>query len=160
MDSIVLSLGTNKGDREAYLEQAHELLKGKGISVLKASSVYESEPVGYADQGDFLNQLLIVETTLKSEELLKTCLGIESEMGRVRSIKNGPRVIDIDLLFYHDEVSDKEDLILPHPRISERLFVLIPLVELLAHEIHPIIGVSSQKLLENCKDQSKVEKYK
>ena len=126
-----IGLGTNIGNREENLKTAIESLNLiPGTKVVKESKIYETEPVGYAEQPDFLNMVVRVETTLSPHALLGACLGIEAAMGRIRSIKNGPRIIDLDLLTYEDEVIDTPELILPHPRMLERDFVLIPLADI------------------------------
>lgn len=126
-----LGLGANIGDRQANLDGAVAalgLLPGTRVDAV--SSVYETEPVGYADQPDFLNMCVRVVTTLSPRALLGAALGIEAAMGRVRGIKNGPRVIDIDLLLYDNAVINSPELTLPHPRMYEREFVMKPLGEI------------------------------
>ncbi len=125
-----LGLGSNVGDRLANLRRAVELLGDRvGVTVVRTSSVYETEPVGPA-QPDFLNAVAEVATTLSARELLRACLEAEAELGRVREERWGPRTIDIDLLIYDDERIDEPDLTVPHPRMHERGFVLVPLAEL------------------------------
>jgi 2-amino-4-hydroxy-6-hydroxymethyldihydropteridine diphosphokinase len=160
MDFIVLSLGTNVGDRESNLDQARHLLEMRGVEIMKVSSLYETEPYGIADQDDFLNQVLLVHANQTADELLATCLGIEHEMGRVRAEKNGPRVIDIDLLFYKDLVLQKEHLTLPHKGIATRRFVLQPLAEIAGDQTHPSFEKIIQQLLDECTDSLIVKPYK
>ena len=126
-----LGLGSNQGDRRENLDRALELLTGTGrVHVSHRSSWHETAPVGGPpDQGDFLNGACEVVTTLAPEELLERCQEIEDELGRVRVERNGPRTIDIDLLWYEGETRDEERLTLPHPRWEERAFVLAPLSE-------------------------------
>lgn len=157
MDSIVISLGSNVGDRHANIVKAKKLLEDREVKVEKASSIYESEPVGFTGQDEFLNQILVVETSQKPKELLETCLGVERTMGRIRTVKNGPRLIDIDLLFYRDEIISEETLLLPHPRIAERRFILLPLSEVLPDQDHPMMGETITELLETCDDHHRVE---
>ncbi|MDP3975651.1 MAG: 2-amino-4-hydroxy-6-hydroxymethyldihydropteridine diphosphokinase [bacterium] len=152
MDSIVLNFGTNVGKREQNLLQAQKLLMKSGISIIRTSSVYETEPFGYSDQPFFLNQVLIVATTLTPKGLLKTCLEVEDTMGRIRTIKDGPRIIDIDLLYYHSEVVNDEDLQLPHPGIPTRRAVLTPLAQLIADQIDPQSGKTIAQLVDECPD--------
>lgn len=129
----ILGLGSNLGDRAQLLASARRALASlPGTRLLGASPVYETEPVGYADQPLFLNQVAAVETTLAPQELLRACLQIEREHGRERDIPNGPRTLDIDLLFYADVCLDEPGLVLPHPRWRERAFVVAPLADLLA----------------------------
>ena len=126
-----LGIGTNIGDRLQNLIDAVESLKLLPLTkVVEVSNVYETEPVGFADQNDFLNITVCVSTELTAHNLLGAALGIEAGMGRVRTIKNGPRIIDIDLLMYGNEEYDTKTLILPHPRMLERNFVLKPLLDL------------------------------
>lgn len=127
----VIGLGTNIGSRQENLLCAvRSLGLLPGTRVTGVSRVYETAPVGYADQADFLNICARVETLLSPEALLGACLGIEAAMGRVRQFKNGPRVIDLDLLVYEGETRNSAELTLPHPRIGERAFVLCPLEDL------------------------------
>ncbi len=126
-----LGIGTNIGNRMENLINAISALNLLPLtSVTQVSDVYETDPVGYDDQDDFLNIVAEVETGLNSDNLLGAALGIEAGLGRIRTIKNGPRVIDIDLLLYGDECENTETLILPHPRMMERGFVLVPLSDI------------------------------
>lgn len=126
-----LGIGTNIGNRLQNLIDAVEALRLlPKTEVVDVSNVYETEPVGYANQDDFLNIVVSVSTELTAQNLLGAALGIEAGMGRVRTIKNGPRIIDIDLLLYENEKYDTVNLILPHPRMLERNFVLKPLLDL------------------------------
>lgn len=126
-----LSLGTNMGDRLANLQEALRLLRSHdAVTVAKLSSIYETEPVGYTEQPAFLNMAVQVSTSLSAQELLDLCLSIEQEIGRVREFRWGPRIIDLDILLYNQENIVSEKLIIPHPRIEERAFVLVPLIEI------------------------------
>ena len=129
MHTIFLALGTNLGDREKNIKEALKLLKEKVIG-MKLASIYESKPQGRINQSNFLNSALKGKTSLSPQELLHFVKGIERKMGRVDRGINGPREIDIDILFYDDIVLDTPDLKIPHPRISERDFVLRPLLDL------------------------------
>lgn len=123
-----VALGTNLGNREAALREALRRMDGAGgLQVRRISGVYETEPVGYADQPAFLNMAAAVGTELSPVELLRKLLEIEQDMGRVREIRWGPRTIDLDLLWYEGVSMDTEELTLPHPRMGERAFVLVPL---------------------------------
>lgn len=127
-----IALGSNMGDRAYYLTEAVSRLDAHTqIRVLGSSSIYETEPVGYTDQDSFLNKVVAVCTTLTSHELLSYMLHIEIELGRIRDIRWGPRTLDLDLLLYGEEQINTVELILPHPRMKERAFVLIPLVEVM-----------------------------
>ncbi len=129
-----VALGSNIEDREAYLEQAIARLdESREIRVLARSSIYETEPVGYTEQACFLNMVLEVETTLTALDLLRSMLDIENRLGRSRDIHWGPRTIDLDLLLYGEEKISSPELIVPHPRMLERAFVLIPLADILYH---------------------------
>lgn len=126
-----IALGSNLGDRFGYLTQAIILLEGQEkISVINTSSIYETDPVGYTAQDQFLNMVIKVETSLSPVELLDTCLEIELKLGRKREIKWGPRTLDLDILLYNHEIVETEKLTLPHPRMSERAFVILPLLEM------------------------------
>ena len=127
------------GDKQANLKQAIEKMRNRGIHILKESSVLATEPWGGVDQDSFANQVIEVETWLPAPVLLETLLAIELEMGRVREVHWGPRLIDLDLLFMEDQIIYTDELILPHPYIAERLFVLEPLVEIAPHFIHPVL---------------------
>ena len=127
----VIGIGTNIGDRYTNIEYAVSALGlVPGVSVIRQSSVYETEPWGYTEQNGFYNNVIEVETEKSPQALLGICLGIEAGMGRIREFKYGPRIIDLDLLIYEGATSDTDELKLPHPLIGERDFVLIPLAEL------------------------------
>lgn len=131
MSRAVIALGSNLGRREEHLERALSALDTlAGTKVRAVSSLYETEPVGYADQPCFFNMAVLVETTLSARALLGACLGIEAALGRVRSFRNAPRTIDLDLLAMEGEESSNPELYLPHPRMGERGFVLAPLRDL------------------------------
>lgn len=131
MSKAYLGIGTNIGNREENLKNALlslNLLPTTKVTAI--SSVYETAPVGYAEQNDFLNIAVEIETELTAQNILGACLGIEAGLGRIRNIKNGPRIIDIDLLLYEDEKYNTPSLILPHPRMFEREFVIRPLLDI------------------------------
>lgn len=133
MKGAVLSLGSNLGDREKNIKNALDAVSLlPGTRIIKKSGIYVTEPVGFTDQPDFLNMAAVVETSMSPRALLGGLLGIEAALGRIRQFKNGPRIIDIDLLVYEGAVSNDSELIIPHPRMHERAFVLIPLSELFA----------------------------
>ena len=134
-----IGLGTNMGDKPLQLDTALEKIKDRGIRILQTSTRIQTEPWGGVEQDSFANQVIEVETWLPAPVLLETLLAIESEMGRVREVHWGPRLIDLDLLFVEDQVIYTDELILPHPYIAERLFVLEPLQEIAPHFIHPTL---------------------
>lgn len=126
-----LGLGANLGDRLGNLQRAADLLGERpGIRVVRSSRVYETDPVGGPEQPDYLNVVLQVDTELTARDLLEACLAVEVEMGRVRAERWGPRAIDVDVLTFGDETIEEPGLVVPHPRMHERGFVLIPLAEL------------------------------
>ncbi len=126
-----LGIGTNIGDRMENIQNSIDSINLLPLTrVTDVSNVYETDPVGYDDQDDFLNIVVEIETELNSDNLLGAVLGIEAGLGRIRTIKNGPRIIDVDVLLYENEVKNTKTLILPHPRMMERNFVLKPLLDL------------------------------
>ena len=141
-----LALGSNLGDKEANLRRALELLQQRGVEVVKTSSFICTEPYGVTDQPQFLNGVCEVRTSLEPLELLQTLLEIEQEMGRVRLRHWGERNIDLDLLLYEDVVLDTPELILPHPDMQNRDFVLLPLAEIAPELVHPILQKSIEEL--------------
>lgn len=133
-----LGLGSNLGDRAAHLRRARELLAATpGVSLAGASAVYETEPVGRTDQPPFLNQVLAVRTRLAPAALLERAQAVEAALGRVRGERWGPRVIDVDILLYGEMVVRRPDLEIPHPRLAERAFALVPLAELAPELVLP-----------------------
>jgi 2-amino-4-hydroxy-6-hydroxymethyldihydropteridine diphosphokinase len=132
-----ISLGSNMGEREDYLARALRSLSGPQVRVSRLSSLYESEPVGYTDQDWFVNQVAGLETTLAPLELLRLLQRVELDLGRKRLIRWGPRVIDLDILLYDRVIMETEELFLPHPRLYQRNFVLIPLQEIASELVHP-----------------------
>ena len=131
MNRAYLGLGTNMGDRQFYLKEACRMLsENEKITILKISKIYETKAWGYTQQDDFLNICVELDTLIKPMELLEVCQQIEEELNRVRTIRWGPRTIDVDILFFNHIISKDEKLILPHPRIKERAFVIIPLMDL------------------------------
>src|SRR5258708_5974705 len=146
-DLAAIALGSNLesrfGDREANLREAVRRIEALG-GVRAVSSFYDTEPVGYLAQPRFLNAALLVETELKPEALMRELLGVERSMGRERvgAVAKGPRVIDLDLLLYGDWVLWSEELMLPHPAMAERRFVLEPLAEIAPAWVHPVLGLT------------------
>lgn len=135
-----LALGSNLGDRKRTIERALDLLDGRGISVVNTSQLYESDPMYVTDQPHFLNAVCCVLTTLPPHRLLAACKQIEDELGRVKTVTNGPRAIDLDILTYGEERIDTEDLVVPHPRIEERDFVKVPLSDITDRQADAVEG--------------------
>ena len=147
-NSVYLGLGSNIGNRIRNLEKALAFLAAQsGIQVTSTSSLYETEPVGFRDQGWFVNQVVGIETTLPPFELLQVTRHIENTLGRTRAIRWGPRSIDIDILLYGDVVIDHADLTIPHPRMTEHRFVLVPLAEIAPSVRHPKTKERMQAIL-------------
>lgn len=144
-----IGLGSNLGDREAHVRQALEhLARTPETTVVRASSLYDTEPMGVADQPNFLNAVALLETQLTPRQLLWNLMLIEKRLGRVRTNRWGPRTLDLDLLLYEDLVSDDPELQLPHPEMTKRSFVLVPLVELDPMLVHPVAGETMLGLLQ------------
>ena len=160
MNTVYILTGGNLGDRLANLQKAKECLGEETGSIVSSSSIYETEAWGNNDQPDFYNQVHIIITKLSAEEMMGKILKIEEEMGRVRTFKNASRTIDIDILFFNDDVINKKDLIIPHPEINNRRFVLIPLDELSPELVHPVSGKTIDDLLSTCKDTLSVKPLK
>ncbi|GER67620.1 2-amino-4-hydroxy-6-hydroxymethyldihydropteridine pyrophosphokinase [Weizmannia acidilactici] len=162
MDNFAyLALGSNIEPRFSYLLDAVKALENNlEIKVCKVSSIYETDPVGYTDQGKFLNMAVKINTGLSPFELLDACLRIEKALGRKREIRWGPRTIDLDILLYNHENMETETLVLPHPRMHERAFVLVPLTELDNSLIHPVTKIPFAKLLEACIDREGIRLWK
>jgi 2-amino-4-hydroxy-6-hydroxymethyldihydropteridine diphosphokinase len=145
MARVALGLGSNLGDKKAYLERALEMLSAV-CQVRAVSTFHETEPVGYKEQGRFLNAAAVVETELEPRAFLQAAHAVERELGRERRIVNGPRTIDIDILLWEEQVIEEEGLRVPHPRMQERLFVLEPLGEVAAGWRHPRLGLTVGEL--------------
>lgn len=144
---VYLALGTNLGDRAANIEKALALLP-PDVQPVRLSPIYETEPWGYTDQPAFLNAVLEAETALAPLDLLAALKRIESEIGRQPTFRYGPRLIDLDILFYDNLILEVDNLVIPHPRLSERLFVLQPLAALAPDLRHPVSGLTVAELLQ------------
>lgn len=163
LNKSFILLGSNLGDRECLISEAVEQICKKCGNLIKKSSLYESEPWGFEADNLFLNQVILVETSMSAYDLLKELLSIEIRLGRDRINKYDgyvSRPIDIDILYYNDLVVDSADLILPHPRLHQRRFTLLPLCEIASDYIHPIVKCSNMELLSRCDDMSIVRLYK
>ncbi len=157
---VYFCLGSNLGDRSAHLKFGISRLARSGVDVVLRSSVYETEPVGLTDQPWFLNQVIAGRTDLSPHALLSVCKRIEQEAGRRETVRFGPRILDIDLILYKGMVIREPDLVIPHPRMLDRRFVLVPLLEIAPHLRDPRSGVKLAQLLYGLDEGKKVEKLK
>jgi 2-amino-4-hydroxy-6-hydroxymethyldihydropteridine diphosphokinase len=159
MIRVFLGLGTNLGDKEKNLEQALDKIAEVIGIIVSRSSVYETEPWGFQSRDQFLNMVIGVDTNLKPSGLLGRLLMIESLLGRLRDGKQySSRIIDIDILLYGKQKVDTISLKIPHPRMHERKFVLIPICEIAPRTVHPVFGKTMTKLLNECTDAGKIKK--
>jgi len=152
----MIGLGSNLGHSLMNLETAIERLQKIGARVLRMSSIYRTEPVGIAKQAWFLNQVIEIETNCTPWELLRAVKSIEKKMGRKAGRRNGPRPIDIDILLAEETVLQTPELEIPHPRLGERRFVLVPLTEIAPRLVHPVLKKSMRAILRACPDRSEV----
>jgi 2-amino-4-hydroxy-6-hydroxymethyldihydropteridine diphosphokinase len=157
MARVYIIIGSNMEGRLQFLKQASRKILDEVGSILNQSSIYETEPWGFHHPNKFLNQVLEVETSMDPESLLYRLLDVEKILGRIRDGERyGSRTIDIDILFYNNLIINSESLIIPHPRLGERKFVLIPLCELIPSFLHPVLNKTVKQLLSDCKDTSDV----
>lgn len=159
MNKIYLLLGSNMGNSQQQLSIAIKHITQQIGKVTRQSTLYATAAWGNSNQPDFLNQVIIVETKLAALQTIKVILAIEKKMGRVRTTKNAPRIIDIDILFFNKEIIAEKNLAVPHPEIQNRRFVLIPLNELSPNFKHPVLGKTIHQLLNNCADTLTVKKF-
>ncbi|WBL41984.1 2-amino-4-hydroxy-6-hydroxymethyldihydropteridine diphosphokinase [Algoriphagus halophytocola] len=157
-ENAVLILGGNRGAREELLKAAVEAV-GASNTIVKQSKIYETAAWGGVAKGPFLNQVIEIKTKLRAEELLELIQHIEKRLGRKRAEPWGDRTMDIDILFFGKTIIATDLLQVPHPFISQRKFVLIPLAEILPDFMHPVLGKSSQEMLRECEDKSQVKEY-
>jgi 2-amino-4-hydroxy-6-hydroxymethyldihydropteridine diphosphokinase len=158
MNKVYLLIGGNMGDRMANLAQAIHLINQEIGPIQLTSSIYETAAWGNTNQPDFLNQALMLETSLDAETLMHQLLNIEIGMGRKRDIPMGPRTIDLDIIYFNDLVIENELITIPHPKIAERRFVLIPLSEIAPKFLHPVLNKTNEALLKDCGDSLAVYK--
>jgi 2-amino-4-hydroxy-6-hydroxymethyldihydropteridine diphosphokinase len=159
MAKVYLSLGSNLGDRAGNIRRAIEELGARGVRVTQVSSLYETEPLEVRDQPWFLNSAMLVETELSPQQLLEVLLEIERGMGREKRVPKGPRTIDIDILLYGGTIVNEPGLEIPHPRMAERKFVLVPLAEIAGEVNHPTAMMPIAEILDATADRSEVWKW-
>lgn len=159
MNSVFLALGGNLGNTFKNIETALDLIENKVGVIVRTSSIYETEPWGKSEQPNFLNLVVELSTNYSAQETLDKIQKIETELGRIRKEKWGTRTIDIDILFYNDDIIKSERLTVPHPLMQERKFVLIPLAEIAADFIHPILKQKIKQLLLSCADHLNAHKF-
>lgn len=157
MTIAYLGLGSNLGERHLNLIYGLQLLSSS-MELVQLSSIYETEPWGYTEQPQFLNLVCKVETdTLSAYQILENAINVERKVGRKPNFTYGPRILDIDLLLYGDEVISTNELVVPHPRMGERAFVLIPLAEIASTQVHPLLGLSIKDLLKQVPEVKSVK---
>jgi 2-amino-4-hydroxy-6-hydroxymethyldihydropteridine diphosphokinase len=159
MNISYLLIGGNQGDRPARLATARNFIRATGGDMLLASSIYETAAWGKTDQPDFLNQALKVSTDQDAQAWLLTLLGIEEKMGRRRDQRYGPRIIDIDILFFNNSITREPGLTIPHPEIQNRRFALTPLDEIAPFFVHPVLQKTIRELLAECTDPLTVKQF-
>ncbi len=160
MNNVVLSLGSNVGDRQSNLSAAINRISEIPAMLLKKSSVYQTAPWGNTDQPDFYNQVLEIETVFEALPLMEKLLSIEESMGRKRNEKWEPRIIDIDILFFNEEILETDKLTIPHKLLHERKFVLEPLHDILPDKNHPVLQRNISSLLSDLTNGGMTEKFK
>lgn len=158
MAKVYLGLGSNLGDRAANIKKALQLLESQ-VAITTVSPLYETEPVGIKEQPWFLNAVCAGQTALDPQALLTFVKGIEKKMGRTPTVRFGPRLIDIDILFYDDLVLESPTLQIPHPRLTHRAFVLVPLAQVAPHLVHPCLGLTIREILAQAEELGEVRPF-
>ncbi|MEO6453098.1 MAG: 2-amino-4-hydroxy-6-hydroxymethyldihydropteridine diphosphokinase [Ginsengibacter sp.] len=156
MNKVYLLIGGNMGDRMSNIDAAVNFLDQEIGNVIIRSSIYETDAWGNTNQPNFLNQVILIETPIGAAECMQQIFSIENKMGRIRAEKNDPRIIDIDILFFNDEIINEPHLTIPHPQIQNRRFVLIPMNEVSPHLVHPVFNQTISKILSVCQDELEV----
>jgi 2-amino-4-hydroxy-6-hydroxymethyldihydropteridine diphosphokinase len=159
MNKTYLLLGSNMGNSQKQLSKSILLIEKQIGKLLRQSGLYSTAAWGNTNQPDFLNQVIMVETELSAIQTMQTILNIEKKMGRLRTVKNAPRIIDIDILFFNKEIIEREYLNIPHPQIQNRRFVLVPLNQLSPNLKHPVLKKTVHQLLIHCPDKLNVKKF-
>lgn len=159
MNEVYLLIGGNMGDREGYLTKAKDTIEKRCGEIASQSAIYETEAWGITDQSAFLNQALCIKTKSSPEQLLKLILEIEEDLGRKRQVKYGPRIIDIDILLFDDDVINIHHLKIPHPEMQNRRFALQCLQDIAPEKIHPVLNKTITQLLAECPDPLTVNKF-
>lgn len=158
MNIAYLMIGGNLGDRLANLKNAIQKIELHCGEIISSSGIYETAAWGFTEQPPFFNQALQVETALSATELMQQLLSIELSLGRERLLPLGPRSIDLDIIYFNNEIIQTDTVSIPHPRMEQRNFVLIPLNEIAPNYLHPVLHIPTSTLLEQCKDDSHVYK--
>ena len=159
MNTAYLLVGGNIGEREQNLARARQWIEADCGAIIRASSIYETAAWGNTAQAAFLNQVLEIHTPLNAKQLIRHVLKVEKKMGRIREEKYGPRLIDIDILLFNDEIHKTDFLTIPHPKMQNRRFVLEPLAEIAPGVTHPVLKKTITELLNDCPDPLAVKKY-
>jgi 2-amino-4-hydroxy-6-hydroxymethyldihydropteridine diphosphokinase len=159
MNKLYLLLGSNIGNSVKQLSKAIIYIESQIGTIRLKSNLYATAAWGNIKQPDFLNQVIAVETSLNAMQTMQAILHIEKKMGRIRTVKNAPRIIDIDILFFNKEIIDRKDLTIPHPQIQNRRFVLVPLNQISPNFMHPVLNKSVHQLLMHCPDTLNVKKF-
>jgi 2-amino-4-hydroxy-6-hydroxymethyldihydropteridine diphosphokinase len=158
MNNAYLLIGGNLGDRLANLNNAIQKIELHCGKIISCSAIYETAAWGFTEQPPFFNQALQVETALSATELMQQLLIIELSLGRERLLPLGPRTIDLDIIYFNNEIIQNDIVSIPHPRMEQRNFVLIPLNEIAPTYLHPVLNIPTSTLLKQCKDESHVYK--